>query len=81
MRPVRGNPTEHLGFPAVAAPAGCVRVTHRQGALTSAREDTHQDGVWCWGPHCRVSKRFYSHSREVEVGTITPIHCVEDKVT
>lgn len=29
--------------------------------------------MWCSGPHCSVSKSFYTHSRQVRAGTIIPI--------
>lgn len=29
--------------------------------------------MWCSGPHCSVSKRFYTHSQQVRAGTIIPI--------
>lgn len=37
--------------------------------------------MWCQGPHCRSSKRFHTHSREVEAGTVILAHQVGGKVT
>lgn len=55
-------------------------VPYRQRALIRARETQTRNG--CGGvPHCRSSKRFHTHSREVEAGTVILTHQVGVRVT
>lgn len=52
---------------------------YRQGALIRDWRG-RRPGLGCRGPHCRLSKRFYTHSWEAEAGTVIFIHRVADKV-
>lgn len=64
--------------PPAQGPRGSFRVPYRQGALIGDWRG-RRPGLGCRGPHCRLSKRFYTHSREAEAGTVIFIHRVADK--
>lgn len=58
---------------------GPFRLPHCQGTLIEAQEG--RIGEWLWGPRCRLSKSFYTHSQEVGGGRYYPHSLLGGKVT